>query len=120
MLLALACQSILGIKRQLFTDACLAVPFNRTGFRAQRSRVAMARRVFFSFHYDRDVRRVVQVRNSWIVRSEGEAQPFVDKAVWESVKKRGIEKWIEEQLADTSVTVVIIGAETYDREWVRH
>lgn len=80
----------------------------------------MARKVFFSFHYDRDVRRVVQVRNSWVVRSNSEAQPFFDKAEWESVKQRGIEKWIEEQLAGTSVTVVLIGSETYDRDWVRH
>jgi antiphage defense system Thoeris ThsB-like protein len=80
----------------------------------------MARKVFFSFHYDRDVRRVVQIRNSWVVRLNGEAQPFYDKAQWETIKKRGIEKWIEEQLAGTSVTVVLIGSETYDREWVLH
>ncbi|WP_164015241.1 TIR domain-containing protein [Pyxidicoccus trucidator] len=82
----------------------------------------MARKVFFSFHYDRDVRRVVQVRNSWVVRPEGEAQPFYDKAEFEEVKKRagGIEKWIEEQLNGTSVTVVLFGAETYERPWVRH
>jgi antiphage defense system Thoeris ThsB-like protein len=82
----------------------------------------MARRVFFSFHYDRDVRRIVQVRNSWVVRKEHEAQPFYDKAEFEEAKKRagGIEKWIEEQLKNTSVTVVLFGAETYDREWVRH
>lgn len=82
----------------------------------------MARRVFFSFHYARDVRRVVQVRNSWVARPEGEAQPFYDKADWEEAQKRagGIEKWIEDQLKGTSVTVVLFGAETYDREWVRH
>jgi hypothetical protein len=82
----------------------------------------MARRVFFSFHYDRDVRRIVQVRNSWVVRPGDEAQPFHDKAEFEEAKKRagGIEKWIEEQLKRTSVTVVLFGAETYDREWVRH
>ena len=80
----------------------------------------MARKVFFSFHYDRDVRRVVQVRNSWVVRSKGEAQPFFDKAEWESVKRKGIEKWIEEQLNGTSVTVVLIGAETHTREWVNY
>lgn len=82
----------------------------------------MARKVFFSFHYDRDVRRVVQVRNSWVVRAKGEAPPFYDKAEFEEAKKRagGIEKWIEEQLKGTSVTVVLFGAETYDREWVRH
>ena len=82
----------------------------------------MARRVFFSFHYRRDVRRIVQVRNSWVVRAKGEAQPFYDKAEFEEAKKRagGIEKWIEDQLKGTSVTVVLFGAETYEREWVRH
>jgi hypothetical protein len=81
----------------------------------------MARRVFFSFYYDRDVRRVVQIRNSWIVRMKGEAQPFYDKAEWEKVVNlTGIEKWIETQLQGTSVTVVLIGSQTYDREWVRH
>ena len=82
----------------------------------------MARKVFFSFHYDRDVRRVVQVRNSWIFRPEGEAQPFLDKAEFEEAKRQagGIEKWIEEQLKGTSVTVVLFGAETYERSWVRH
>ncbi|ASP76507.1 TIR-like domain-containing protein (plasmid) [Sinorhizobium meliloti] len=82
----------------------------------------MARKVFFSFHYDRDVRRVVQVRNSWVFRARGEAVPFYDKAEFEQVKRRagGIEKWIEQQLAGTSVTVVLFGAETYTRPWVRH
>ena len=83
----------------------------------------MARRVFFSFHYDRDIRRVVQVRNSWIVRAGNETQTFMDKAEWESIKRTGaqaIEKWIDKQLNGTSVTVVLIGAETYDREWVKH
>jgi hypothetical protein len=81
----------------------------------------MARRIFFSFHYDRDIRRVVQVRNSWVVRSEKETQPFLDKAEWEAIKRAGnIEKWIEQQLSGTSVTVVLIGADTYNREWVRH
>lgn len=80
----------------------------------------MARKVFFSFHYEKDVRRVVQVRNSWIVRLKGEAQPFYDKAKWESIKISGVEKWIEEQLQGTSVTVVLIGAETSNRRWVRH
>ncbi len=82
----------------------------------------MARRVFFSFHYDRDVRRIVQVRNSWVIRPGDQAQPFYDKAEFEEAKKRvgGIEKWIEEQLKGTAVTVVLFGAETYSRPWVLH
>ena len=81
-----------------------------------------ARRVFFSFHYDRDVRRVVQVRNSWVMRPDGEAQPFYDAAEFEEAKRKagGIESWIEQQLKGTSVTVVLFGAETYGRPWVKH
>lgn len=84
--------------------------------------MVLARKVFFSFHYERDVRRIVQVRNSWVVRPGDEAQAFFDKAEFEAVKKRvgGIEKWIEEQLKGTSVTVVLFGAETYKRPWVLH
>lgn len=82
----------------------------------------MARRVFFSFHYERDVRRIMQIRKSWVVRPGDSAQPFYDAAEFEEAKRRvgGIEKWIEEQLAGTSVTVVLFGAETYDRPWVIH
>lgn len=82
----------------------------------------MARRVFFSFHYERDVRRVVQVRNSWVVRPGDSAQPFYDKAEFEEAKRRvgGIDKWIEDQMTGTSVTVVLFGAETYHRPWVQH
>lgn len=82
----------------------------------------MARRVFFSFHYARDVRRVVQVRNSWVMRPGDEAQPFYDKAEFETAKQRagGIEKWIEQQMAGTSVTAVLFGAQTSNRPWVRH
>jgi len=56
------------------------------------------------------------------MRPGGEAPPFYDKAEFEEVKRRagGIEKWIEAQLAGTSVTVVLFGKETYDRPWVRH
>lgn len=82
----------------------------------------MARRVFFSFHYARDVRRIQQVRQSWVVRPGDDAQPFYDKAEFERVKARpgGITKWIDDQLAGTSVTVVLFGAETSTRPWVWH
>ena len=82
----------------------------------------MARRVFFSFHYDRDVMRVMQVRNSWVARPGDTAVPFYDKAEFEEAKRRagGIERWIEEQLAGTSVTAVLYGRETYQRDWVLH
>lgn len=82
----------------------------------------MARRVFFSFHYERDVRRIQQVRNSWVVREKGDSQPFYDGADFEDAKRRagGIQNWIEEQLKGCSVTAVLFGAETYNREWVKY
>lgn len=82
----------------------------------------MARRVFFSFHYARDVMRVMQVRNSWVARASAEATPFYDAAAFEDAKRRagGIQNWIEEQLKGSSVTVVLFGTETHTREWVLH
>lgn len=82
----------------------------------------MARKVFFSFHYQRDIWRVSQIRNSWVTKDRDTAG-FWDSADWEKVKKGGeneIEKWIEEQLKGTSVTVVLIGKETNDRKFVDH
>jgi hypothetical protein len=76
--------------------------------------------VFFSFHYERDVRRIQQVRNSWVARPQGEATPFYDAAEFENAKRRagGIQHWIDGQLKGTSVTVVLYGAQTHLREWV--
>ena len=84
--------------------------------------VLSMRKVFFSFHYSRDAWRVSQVRNSWLIRSDNQASPFLDKAQWQEVKRHGdenIKKWILEQLSGTSVTVVLIGSETSSRRWVQ-
>jgi hypothetical protein len=81
----------------------------------------MARRTFFSFHYERDVWRAGQVRNCWVTKDDREAAGFWDSAKWEEVKRKGeeaIHKWIDEQLKGTSVTVVLIGAETSIRKYV--
>jgi hypothetical protein len=80
----------------------------------------MARHVFFSFHYERDVRRAAQVRNAWVVRRKGTAQPFYDHAKWETAKKKNTQQWIEEQLYGASVTAVLIGAETAGSKWVHY
>lgn len=83
----------------------------------------MARRVFFSFHYERDVWRAGQIRNSWVTKPDRESAGFWDAAKWEEVKKKGddaIKQWIRNQISGTSVTVVLIGAETALREYVRY
>lgn len=81
----------------------------------------MARRVFFSFHYERDNWRVGQVRNCWLTKPDRESAGYWDAVKWEEVKKQGddaIRRWIDNSLNNTSVTVVLIGAETSTRRWV--
>jgi hypothetical protein len=82
----------------------------------------MARRVFFSFHYDEDIWRVNQIRHVGVTR-DWEAMPFLDAAQWEAVKRRGeaaIISWIDRQLDGTGVTVVLIGSQTAERKYVRY
>lgn len=82
----------------------------------------MVRKVFFSFHYENDVWRTNQIRNSWITKDIEDAG-FIDKAEFEDVKKKGedaIKKWIDKQLEGTSVTVVLIGSETSERKYVNY
>ena len=81
----------------------------------------MARRVFFSFDYDRDSWRVTQVRNCWLTKPDREMAGFADAASWENVKRKGkeaIQKWIDRELEGTPVTVVLIGYKTSSNEFV--
>lgn len=82
----------------------------------------MARGVFFSFHYERDIWRANVVRNSWVTQDR-EASGFWDASLWEEAKKKGneaIKRMIDEGMKGSSVTVVLIGKETSGREWVRY
>jgi hypothetical protein len=82
------------------------------------------RRVFFSFHYERDIWRVSQVRNSGVVLPPGATSAgFIDAAAWHSLERQGAEairRWIDEEMNGTSVTVVLIGTETAKRPWVNY
>jgi MTH538 TIR-like domain (DUF1863) len=82
----------------------------------------MPRRVFFSFHYQRDVWRVNQIRNlDQIVGTA--AAGFTDASLWEEAKKKGdavIKKMIDDALQNTSVTVVCIGSQTAGRQYINH
>jgi hypothetical protein len=78
----------------------------------------VARRTFFSFHFERDNWRAGQVRNCYVTQ---DSAGYIDAADWQEVKRKGqaaIEKWIDDQLKGTSVTVVLIGAETSTRDYV--
>lgn len=79
----------------------------------------MKRQVFYSFHFENDAWRAGQVRNIGVV----EGNKPVSENEWEEVKKKGkinIEKWINEQLKYKNCTIVLIGSETANREWVKY
>jgi len=82
----------------------------------------MAKRVFFSFHYQ-DVTdfRANVVRNHKTTKYEGAG--YFDASIWESSKKEGdasLKRLINGEIQNTSVTVVLIGSETFSRPWVRY
>lgn len=80
----------------------------------------MARRVFFSFHYERDIWRASIVRNAHVVDGTA-AAGFQDASLWEEAKKKGdkaIQVMIDKALDGTTVTAVLLGAETASRPWV--
>lgn len=79
----------------------------------------MAKSAFFSFHYERDAWRVQQVMNM----GKLEGQPLLNPQNWEEVKRRGeqaIKNWVAEQMRYKSAVVVLVGAETAQRRWVRY
>ncbi|MEG0750129.1 MAG: TIR domain-containing protein [Carnobacterium sp.] len=82
----------------------------------------MANRVFFSFHYENDFSRAVMVKNNWTLK-KNEESGFIKQAEFESIKRDGensIKRWIDKQLANTTVTVVLIGSETLDSQYVQY
>lgn len=79
------------------------------------------RKVFFSFHFQRDIWRVSQVRNCNVVTTGYTKNDFLDAASWEAVRRQGdeaVKRWINNQLNGTSVTIILIGAETSTRKYV--
>lgn len=79
----------------------------------------MARRVFYSFHFDPDNWRASQVRNIGAI--EGNA-PASDNE-WETVKRGGdqaIQRWIDNQLSGRGCTIVLIGSATANRKWINY
>ena len=77
----------------------------------------MARRVFFSFHFDNDAWRAGQVRNMGTLEGN---EPVSDND-WEAVKRGGdaaIKRWIDGQMRGRSCVVVLIGYRTAGRKWI--
>ena len=77
----------------------------------------MAKSVFYSFHYEREVHLVQLIRN--INALEG--QPVLNSQEWEEVRRKGdqaIESWIHAQMSYKKAVIVLIGKQTASREWV--
>ncbi len=82
----------------------------------------MARTVFFSFHYQRDIWRVNQIRSIPNITGNA-AAGFKDASLWEEAKKKSddaIKSMIDKALVGTTVTVVFIGAKTAGRKFINY
>jgi len=84
----------------------------------------LTRRTFFSFHYQPDVWRAWNVRNSWVVRPQDqEDRGFFDSSVFEASKKNGddaLKAFLRNGIDNSSVTCVLAGSATWTRRWVRY
>lgn len=81
----------------------------------------MARRCFYSFHYQPDNWRASTVRN---IRAIEGSQPASDND-WESVTgginpDEKIRRWIAAQMQGRTCTIVLVGAETAKRKWINY
>lgn len=79
----------------------------------------MARRAFYSFHYEPDNWRASQVRNMGVIDGD---KPASDND-WETIKRGGdaaIQRWIDNQLDGKSVAIVLVGADTAGRKWINY
>lgn len=104
------CSADCGSTKLLLSDVRSTSDYCQNGF-------TMAKTVFYSFHYSRDVHRVQLVRN--INALEG--QPLLNSQEWESVRTRGaaaIERWIDEQMKWKKAVIVLVGQQTSGRKWI--
>ena len=83
----------------------------------------MAKRVFFSFHYQDVIDfRANVVRNHWVTKDREEAGYF-DASIWEEAQKKGdlaLKRLINGGVEGTTATCVLVGSDTYARRWVRY
>lgn len=84
----------------------------------------MAKRVFFSFHFQDVIDfRANVVRNHWLCKEHRDDAGFFDASLWESTRRTGdaaLRRLINDGIKNTSVTVVLIGEHTHARRWVRY
>ncbi|NKZ41926.1 TIR domain-containing protein [Shewanella algae] len=79
----------------------------------------MARKCFYSFHYEPDNWRVSTVRNIGAI----EGNKAATDNDWETVTKGGdkkIKEWIADQMKGRTCTIILAGSKTANRKWINH
>jgi hypothetical protein len=79
----------------------------------------MARKCFFSFHYQPDNWRVSKIRNIGAIEGNQAAKDND----WETVTGGGdkkIKEWIDKQMEGRTCTVILAGSKTADRKWINY
>jgi hypothetical protein len=83
----------------------------------------MAKRVYFGFHYQDVIDFRANVVRKHNLTGGVEKAGYYDHSIWEESKKKGdiaLKRMINSELEGTSVTVILIGSDTYARRWVRY
>lgn len=83
----------------------------------------MARKTFFSFHYNADVWRAWNVRNCLSLADGDDGIGFYDRSVFEASKRESdasLKAFLRDGMKNTSVTCVLSGTNTWSRRWVRY
>jgi hypothetical protein len=84
----------------------------------------MAKKVFFSFHYQDVIDfRANVVRNHGNFKLNKDEAGFYDSSIWEEAKKTSniaLKRLINKGIQNTSNTCVLVGTETFQRPWVRY
>lgn len=73
------------------------------------------RRIFLSYDYRRDAHRAAAVRAAWIAQGG-----VVHLETAKANNKSDIAQWIDREIADASVTVVLVGSHTRHSKWVEY
>jgi len=79
----------------------------------------MARKCFYSFQYNPDNWRVSKIRNIGAIEGN---KPATDND-WEEIVGGGdtkIKKWISDQMAGKTCTIILAGTNTANRKWINH
>ncbi|MPM13076.1 hypothetical protein SDC9_59431 [bioreactor metagenome] len=80
----------------------------------------MAKRVFFSFHYQDVIDfRVNVVRNHKLTKNDNAG--YFDASIWEEAKRTSdlaLKRLINSEIQNTSVTCILVGTHTFERRWV--